>query len=291
MLHQFRQPAGPMIDMVVLSARSHASLSGKREPFLLSVSFSGNGALMEYSTQDQQIYGRPETENTSRTLLICFLFLVYFYCLFRYSSPYRVIRQELPAPKVELAPVHEKSTHLLGDLPGVETTIVAHDMAYDMADDMDDLSLELAIALQLKDVEVVMASRKGKGRVGDAITSNDEAAFNDYRRHLEISAQILLDERLARSVDRAVRTDAEELMRVTRAELRDESDRELALRLSEDPATNIVKNNSQWRPLAIGSGIEATDTDMEKWIQKAIEWDIVEPQVYWAPIASGAAII
>lgn len=149
-----------------------------------------------------------------------------------------------------------------------------------MTSDLDNLSLELAIALQLQDIEVAIASRKGKGKAGDAITSNDEVAFQDYRRHLEISAQILLDQRLARSFDRAVRTDAEQLMQLTRAELRDESDRELAFRLSEDPATKVVKkSNSHLRPLAIGSGIEATDSDIEKWVQKSMEWDMIESKV------------
>lgn len=247
---------------------------------------------MEYPTHDSQLHGeggRPE--NKSYIPLLCFLSFVYLCYL--YYLPHRVARQKPPVlevkltlvhenlpdvERIELTPVHKNST----DLPGVEMAA--------MVDDMDDLSLELAIALQLEDVGVVIAARKGKGRAGDAVTSNDEAAFNDYRRHLEISAQILLDQRLARSVDRAVRTDAGELMRVTRAELRDESDRELALRLSEDPATKLVKNNSQWRPLAIGSGIEATDTDIAKWIQKSIEWDVREPQVL-SPVASGAAII
>lgn len=148
-----------------------------------------------------------------------------------------------------------------------------------MSDDMDDISLQLAIALQLKDVDFAIASRKGKGKAGDAITSNDEAAFNDYRKHLEITAQILLDQRLARSFDRAVRTDADELLQITRAEMRDESDRELAFQLSEDPSTTLVKNNSHWRPLAIGSGVDATESAIEQWVQKALEWDMIESQV------------
>lgn len=153
-------------------------------------------------------------------------------------------------------------------------------MITDDLDDLDDLSLQLAIALQLKDIDVAIASRKGKGRAGDAITSNDEVAFQDYRRHLEMSAQILLDQRLARSFDRAVRTDADELMKLTRAELRDERDREIAFQLSEDPAEKLMKKlNSRLRPLAIGSGVEATDAELESWVQKSIEWDIIEAKV------------
>lgn len=153
-------------------------------------------------------------------------------------------------------------------------------MITDDLEDLDDLSLQLAIALQLKDIDVAIASRKGKGRAGDAITSNDEVAFQDYRRHLEMSAQILLDQRLARSFDRAVRTDADELMKLTRAELRDERDREIAFQLSEDPAEMLMKKlNSRLRPLAIGSGVEATDAELEGWVQKSIEWDIIEAKV------------
>lgn len=153
-------------------------------------------------------------------------------------------------------------------------------MMTDDLDDLDNLSLQLAIALQLQDIDVAIASRKGKGRAGDAITSNDEVAFQDYRRHLEMSAQILLDQRLARSFDRAVRTDADELMQLTRAELRDERDRELAFQLSEDPAEKLMKKlNSRLRPFAIGSGVEATDAELESWVQKSIEWDIIEAKV------------
>lgn len=146
-------------------------------------------------------------------------------------------------------------------------------------DDMDDLSLQLAIALQLEDIEIAISSRKGKGRAGDAIASNDEAAFNDYRQHLEISAQILLDQRLARSFDRAVKTDSEEVMRLTRTELMNESDRELAFQLSEDPKPTMVKKNAYLRSLAVGSGIEITDSDIQRLVQKSLEWDIIESQV------------
>lgn len=148
-----------------------------------------------------------------------------------------------------------------------------------MTEDIDDLSLELAITLQLMDIETAIASRKGKGRAGDALTTNDEVAFNDYRQHLEISAQILLDQRLARSFDRAVRTDAEELMQLTRTELMNESDRELAFRLSEDPRPMVVEKNAHLRSLAVGSGIEATDSDLELWVKKSLEWDIIESKV------------
>lgn len=148
-----------------------------------------------------------------------------------------------------------------------------------MMEDMDELSLQLAIALQLEDIEAAVSSRKGKGRAGDAITSNDEVAFNDYRQHLEISAQILLDQRLARSFDRAVKTDSEEVMRLTRTELMNESDRELAFQLSEDPKPTMMKKNAHLRSLAVGSGIEATDSDIEKWVRKSLEWDIIEAQV------------
>lgn len=148
-----------------------------------------------------------------------------------------------------------------------------------MTDDMDYLSLQLAIALQLQDVEVAISTRKGKGKAGDAITSNDEVAFNDYRNYLEISAQILLDQRLARSFDRAVKTDADELMQITRMELGDESDRRLAFRLSGEPSTMMVEKNNHLRPLAVGSGIEATDSDIELWAQKSLEWDMIESKV------------
>lgn len=146
-------------------------------------------------------------------------------------------------------------------------------------DDMDDLSLQLAIALQLEDIEIAISSRKGKGKAGDAIASNDEVAFNDYRQHLEISAQILLDQRLARSFDRAVKSDSEEVMRLTRTELMNESDRELAFQLSEDPKPIIVKKNAYLRSLAVGSGIEITDSDIQRLVQKSLEWDIIESQV------------
>lgn len=139
---------------------------------------------------------------------------------------------------------------------------------------MDDLSFALAISLQLEDIHSAIASRKGKGRLGDAITSSDEVAFNDYREHLEAEAQILIDERLAQSLDRAVRADASLLLELTRAELNDESDRELAIRLA-DPSevTPGMARNHRLRDMAVGSRVEVTDSAIEAWEQKCLEWD------------------
>lgn len=143
---------------------------------------------------------------------------------------------------------------------------------------MDDLSFQLAIALQLEDIEGVISSRKGKGKAGDVATSN-EVAFSDYREHLQKTAQILRDECLAQSLARAVIDDAEILLELTNAEKKDESDRELAFRLSGNPSTTVVNKDRRWRDLAVGSGIEVTDDFLEQLKQKSLEWDIIESQV------------
>ncbi|KAI5838828.1 hypothetical protein DFP73DRAFT_484934 [Morchella snyderi] len=103
---------------------------------------------------------------------------------------------------------------------------------------MDELSFALAIQLQLSDVEEALSSRKGKGRLGDAVSSSDEVAFNDYREHLLATARMFADERLAESLDRAVRSDGGLLEELTKLELGDEGSRQLAMQLSEEPMTD-----------------------------------------------------
>lgn len=172
------------------------------------------------------------------------------------------------SPEITIAVEQNTNSHIFRFTPrwGPGTT-----------NNMDDLSFELAIALQLEDLAAITASRKGKGKT----ISENEAAFNDYREHLEKTAQLLRDERLAQSIDEAVRADADELSRITRAELKDENDRELAFKLSEDPSITAVNKDRKWRNMAVGSGIEATDASIKQWEEKCFEWDVLESQVFF----------
>ncbi|KAH8152648.1 uncharacterized protein LAJ45_03489 [Morchella importuna] len=119
---------------------------------------------------------------------------------------------------------------------------------------MDELSFALAIELQLRDVEEALSTRKGKGRLGDAVSSSDEVAFNDYREHLLSTARILADERLAESLDRAVRSDGGLLEELMKLELGDEGSRELAMQLSEEAVMVVPEEksrNDMWRSMAV----------------------------------------
>lgn len=144
---------------------------------------------------------------------------------------------------------------------------------------MDELSFALAIELQLRDVEEALSTRKGKGRLGDAVTSSDEVAFNDYREHLLSAARMLADERLAESLDRAVRSDGELLEELTKLELGDEGSRELAMQLSEEPVVVVPQEksrNDMWRSMAVGTGVEMTDEAIEALEKRCQEWDLVD---------------
>ncbi|KAG0642613.1 hypothetical protein HOY80DRAFT_881387 [Tuber brumale] len=96
---------------------------------------------------------------------------------------------------------------------------------------MDELSEGLIISIHLQDIEEVLAARKGKGREGDLAASNDELAFNTYRRYLQDSEQCIIDRRMAESLEEAMRMDCDVLAEIASVEGVAKSDRDLALRL------------------------------------------------------------
>ncbi|KAG0134774.1 hypothetical protein HOY82DRAFT_635731 [Tuber indicum] len=105
---------------------------------------------------------------------------------------------------------------------------------------MDELSERLVISLQLQDIEEVQ---------GDLAASNDELAFNTYRRYLQDSEQAIIDRRMAESLEEAMRADCDVLTEIASVEGVAKSDRDLALRLQracEGEASSSDSGSEQW---------------------------------------------
>jgi len=114
---------------------------------------------------------------------------------------------------------------------------------------MDALSEKLIISLQLQDIEEVLASRKGKGKQGDLAASNDEFAFDTYRKYLRDLEQDITDRSLARGFGEAVWADGD-----TPAKRVVENDSNLVLRLGGEDEGDVSPTDSESGTLASWSG-------------------------------------
>ncbi|RPA97200.1 hypothetical protein L873DRAFT_1742374 [Choiromyces venosus 120613-1] len=134
---------------------------------------------------------------------------------------------------------------------------------------MDELTEKLIISLQLQDIEELLASRKGKGRQGDLITSADELALNTYRRFLQESEQDIIDRSLARGLDGAVRADDDNLVERASAERVAENDGNFALRQGGKGKgkAEARSTGSELRALALGldDTENVTEVAMNEW--------------------------
>lgn len=99
----------------------------------------------------------------------------------------------------------------------------------------DDISLILAISLHEEEVRLLIASSKGKGKEGDAM-SDMETAISLYAKDLEERKQTVQDKVLAQSVARAEVTDLPVIQEFLQREIELERDREMALGLAEATA-------------------------------------------------------
>ena len=127
---------------------------------------------------------------------------------------------------------------------------------------MDELSEKLIISLQLQDIEEALAARKGKGKQGDPGASNDEFAFDTYRKYLRGLQQDITDRRLARGLGEGVWEDGN-----TPAKRIIESDSNLALRLEEEGEEDVSSTDSEPRTLASWSDNTsgAPEVAMNEW--------------------------
>jgi len=129
---------------------------------------------------------------------------------------------------------------------------------------MDELSEKLIISLQLQDIEEALAAGKGKGKgkQGDPGASNDEFAFDTYRKYLRGLQQDITDRCLARGLGEEVWSDGD-----TPAKRVIESDSNLALRLGSEDEEGVSSTDSEPGTLApwSDSTCGAPEVAMNEW--------------------------
>lgn len=101
----------------------------------------------------------------------------------------------------------------------------------------------MALALQLRDVESVRDSRKGK-QVEGQMTDLD-LALQVYQEELEHNAKILSDRQMALSLARAVLTDGQAVHDANRAEACAARDRAMALRMAGRPVPTELTDSCE----------------------------------------------
>ena len=98
---------------------------------------------------------------------------------------------------------------------------------------MEDASAAAALQLQLEDLRAMIEAKKGKGCEGNA--NDEDLAFEQHQAELELQYQCLQDLKLARSIARAVETDAETIRVAREEEERAVQDRRMAYTLGGLP--------------------------------------------------------
>lgn len=107
---------------------------------------------------------------------------------------------------------------------------------------MDEDTTALILKLQIEDLESLISKRKGKGKAAEASTPSDGELSIELQRHeLQKVETFLADNRMARSIGRAVEDDGASIVILTAEERRSTQDRELACRLSGQPASAVLK--------------------------------------------------
>ncbi|KAK8028452.1 hypothetical protein PG991_005508 [Apiospora marii] len=123
---------------------------------------------------------------------------------------------------------------------------------------IDDESLALILELQRQDGEHLASTAKGKQREGSAL-SDSETALKLHLEELAVATVSALDRRIARSIQTAVRQDAETLRRLVAEEDMAKQDRRISLELS---AGRVPKDATVSEALPSHTDI-ADDEDME----------------------------
>ena len=107
---------------------------------------------------------------------------------------------------------------------------------------MDEETTALILKLQIEDLESIISKRKRKGKAGEGSTPRDEELSIELQKHeLQRVETLLADNRMTRSISRAVEDDGPSIVILTAEERRSTQDRELACRLSGQPASTILK--------------------------------------------------
>lgn len=100
---------------------------------------------------------------------------------------------------------------------------------------MDEETVNLILDLQIEDLQSLVSRRKGKGREGSAPT-DEELAVELQQNELQNQQTVLADNRMARSVSRAVQDDGAAIVILGAEERRSTRDHEMALSLSGRPS-------------------------------------------------------
>lgn len=102
------------------------------------------------------------------------------------------------------------------------------------ASTMDEDTVNLIIALQMEDLDLLISGQKGKAIEGSALADN-QIAVELQKAELQKQETMLADLRIARSISRAVQDDGATVAILTAEERRCAQDRETACRLSGQP--------------------------------------------------------
>lgn len=96
---------------------------------------------------------------------------------------------------------------------------------------MDEETIDLVLKLQIEDLQSLFSKRKGKAIEGRA-PSDGELAVELQKEELQRLQTLLADNRMTRSIGRAVQDDGASIVILTAEERRSTQDREMACRLS-----------------------------------------------------------
>ncbi|KAK8119260.1 uncharacterized protein PG998_003886 [Apiospora kogelbergensis] len=102
--------------------------------------------------------------------------------------------------------------------------------------DIDEESVALILELQRQDGELLGSAAKGKQLEGSAL-SDSEMALNLHLEELSMASVSFSDHKIAKSIQTAIREDADTLKKLSDEELMATQDRNLSLELSGNPAS------------------------------------------------------
>ena len=105
---------------------------------------------------------------------------------------------------------------------------------------MDEDTLNLILSIQLDDLESFVSRRKGKAADGTPAT-NEELAVDFQKKELQNQRLKLADRRMTQSICRAVQDDGATITILADEERRSTQDREMACRLSGQPADVMLE--------------------------------------------------
>lgn len=117
--------------------------------------------------------------------------------------------------------------HLQADMAAMESLLLPRPV------DMDDESYEVMLKLMLEDAREISSRSSARGKQREGTVSDTELAFSLYAQELDTAATSARDRRLSRSLQSAVRSDADILHQFQQEERMARHDHAVAVALSE----------------------------------------------------------